>query len=279
MLQAGDRVFFQGLIGDINRSTFQQYVTIPAPFVARTPSNVTDDEAAGISLASAAAFTSLYAEQGLGISPAAWDQGADQAGQGKTLIVLGGSSSVGQYTIQLGRISGFHVVTSASSAHTDSLKKLGAAVVLDRYAATPQDYVQALNGKPLVGVSDSVSLGDSQQLGVKIIKEYHTATQDRAKVNITTNLSPNADAKQAGEEATPAIEIRAILGIGHKEPIRPLYEKFVSAVSGWLERGQYFPNKPQVIPGGLKGVQEALETNKKGVSGVKVVVRPQETEA
>lgn len=254
-------------------------MTIPASFVARTPSNVTDDEAAGISLASAAAFTSLYAEQGLGITPAAWDQGGDQAGKGKALIVLGGSSSVGQYTIQLARLSGFHIVTNASPAHTDSLKKLGAAVVLDRHTATPQDYVKALDGKPLVGVSDSVSLEDSQQLGVKIIKEYHATTKDSAKVNMTTNLSPKEDAKKAGEEATPVIEIRAILGIGHKDPVRPLYEKFVVAVSSWLERGQYFPNKPQVIPGGLKGVQEALQTNKKGVSGVKVIVRPQETEA
>lgn len=277
--QVGNRVFFQGLIGDINRSTFQQYVTIPASLVAHTPSNVTDDEAGGISLAATAGWTSLFAKQGLGIAPAPWEKGGDQAGHGKAVVVLGGGSSVGQYTIQLARLAGFHVVTSASKKHSDWLKKLGAAVVLDRTSATTKEYVEALSGKPLAGVSDAVSLEDSQALAVEIVKQYNAATNGTETLVITTNLQPNEASVQAAAESKPPIEFRSILGIGHGPELRPQAEQFVVAVSDWLKGGVFFPNKPEVTPGGLRGVPAALKKNEEGVSGIKVIVRPNETEA
>lgn len=56
----GDRVFFQGIIGTYESRTFQQYCKMPAELVAKTPSNVTDEQAAGISLAAMASLVALY---------------------------------------------------------------------------------------------------------------------------------------------------------------------------------------------------------------------------
>lgn len=154
--QQGDRVFFQGMLGKYDYSTFQQYALMPADLVARTPKNVTDDEAAGISLAGVAAITGLYHETGAHITPGPWDQAGQSAGKGQAIVVLGGSSSVGQYVIQLAKLSGFEkIVTSSSLQHEQHLKQLGATTVLDRSSASPEEYVTAAQGTKLTTVYDA----------------------------------------------------------------------------------------------------------------------------
>lgn len=58
--KVGTRVFFQGVIGKYESSTFQQYTKMPAVLVSKTPSNITDDQAAGVHLGTVAAVASLY---------------------------------------------------------------------------------------------------------------------------------------------------------------------------------------------------------------------------
>jgi len=47
------------------------------------------------------------------------------------LFVYGGSSSVGQYAIQLAKLSGYNVVTTASKRNHELVKSLGADLVFD----------------------------------------------------------------------------------------------------------------------------------------------------
>lgn len=47
------------------------------------------------------------------------------------LLVWAGSTSVGQFAIQLGRLAGYHVITTASPKNHDYLKELGAADCFD----------------------------------------------------------------------------------------------------------------------------------------------------
>ena len=47
------------------------------------------------------------------------------------LFVYGGSSSVGQYAIQLAKLSGYRVVTTASKRNHELVKSLGADLVFD----------------------------------------------------------------------------------------------------------------------------------------------------
>lgn len=58
--EVGTRVFFQGIIGKYESSTFQQYTKMPAALVSKTPSNISDDQAAGVHLGTVAAVASLY---------------------------------------------------------------------------------------------------------------------------------------------------------------------------------------------------------------------------
>ena len=47
------------------------------------------------------------------------------------IFVYGGSSSVGQYAIQLAKLSGYKVVTTASKRNHELVRSLGADLVFD----------------------------------------------------------------------------------------------------------------------------------------------------
>lgn len=275
-LQVGDRVFFQGIIGNYDASTFQQYCKMPAALLARTPRAVTDDQAAGIMLASVAVLTGFYDTTGHGLA-APWDAGGERAGAGKAVVVLGGSSSVGQYAVQLAKISGFdRVVTNASARHADHLRSLGADVVLDRATANgAADFTAALGGLPLAFVFDAISERDTQVQGIEIL-----AAAGAEGSHVVTVQAANAEAKELGATKTPKVEVKGILGLGSSPALRYLSEplaRHLGGEDGYIAKGRFVPNRPLVVSGGLGGLEEALAKNKKGVSGEKVVIRPFET--
>ncbi|EHA19745.1 hypothetical protein CBS147343_2976 [Aspergillus niger] len=271
----GDRVFFQGIIGNYAASTFQQYCVMPAELVSRTPSNISDEQAAGISLASVAVVTGMYDSTGHGIAPAPWAEGGDAAGKGKAIAILGGASSVGQYAIQFARLSGFtKIITNASVVHREYLQGLGAHVVLDRKIAKAEDFVAAAGEVPIRYVYDAISMKETQVLGVEIAK----ASKGAAKAVVTV-LGAEKEAAELGKEGEHQVEVRQILGIGASPKLRHVSEPMVKALGGedgWIAKGLFVPNRVRVVPGGLGAVEEALKTNKEGVSGEKVVFRPNE---
>ncbi|KAL2819264.1 chaperonin 10-like protein [Aspergillus cavernicola] len=271
----GDRVFFQGIVGNYDASTFQEYCKMPAALVGKTPRSVSDEQAAGISLATVAAVTGLYDKSGRGLAIPPWErEGGSVVGNGKAIVVLGGSSSVGQYVIQLARLSGFErIVTSASLVHEGALKRLGAHVVLDRKMTTLGDYEAALNGVALDFVFDSISLPETQRLGVEILQRY----KSDAGGAVVTVLGADEGARLLGASKEPAVEVRQVMGLGSLPTLRYLTEplmKHLGGEGGWLATGQYRPNRPVVVEGGLEKLDEALDKNRAGVSGEKVVICP-----
>lgn len=272
-LEVGDRVFFQGIIGNYDASTFQQYCKMPAALLARTPASITDDQAAGIMLASVAVLTGFYDTTGHGLA-APWDEGGAQAGKGKAVVVLGGSSSVGQYAVQLAKLSGFErVVTNASARHADHLRALGADVVLDRAAQNAaEDFRAAVGGLPLAFVFDAIAERDTQVQGVEILAATGTAGS-----HVVTVQGANAEAMELGAAKEPKVDVKPILGLGSSPKLRYLSEplaKHLGGEDGYIAKGHFVPNRPLVVGGGLLGLEDALAKNKKGVSGEKVVIRP-----
>lgn len=270
----GDRVFFQGIIGNYDASTFQQYCKMPAALLGKTPSNISDDEAAGVSLATVAVMTGYYDTTGHGLA-APWDANGHEAGKGKAIVILGGSSSVGQYAIQLAKISGFErIITNTSAKHIDHLKSLGADIVLDRATHGSAADFQAAVGDalPLAFVFDAISSKDTQLLGVQILDATKTEGS-----HIVTVQGADADAKKLGETQTTKAEVKQVLGLGSSPKLRYLTEplmKNLGGEDGYIAKGRFVPNRPLVVPGGLGGLEDALAKNKKGVSGEKVVIRP-----
>jgi NADPH:quinone reductase-like Zn-dependent oxidoreductase len=275
--QPGDRVFFQGIIGNYDSSTFQQYCKMPAELVSKTPENITDEEAAGIMLATMAVVTAFYAEEGHGMIPP-WKEGGRNVGQGKSIVIIGGSSSVGQYAIQLARLSGYdRIITNASSNNHDFLASLGAHVVLDRSATTPDAVCEAIGDLPLNFVFDAISSPSTQKLGIQVSQKAKSPGDHMVTVHVVVPEVPNPEAKALGQSGKNPIEIKQILGIGSSPALRHLSEPLAKSLGGhdgYIAQGLFTPNRPHVVPGGLAAIEEALSLNKTGVSGRKVVIRP-----
>ena len=93
-----------------------------ASLVFRYPSTISAESAATIPLAAITAALGLFHEMDLPLPPAS---------SGAPILVWGGSTSVGQYTIQLAKAAGCYVITTASPARHAYLKELGADVCFD----------------------------------------------------------------------------------------------------------------------------------------------------
>ncbi|KAJ5349860.1 quinone reductase [Penicillium brevicompactum] len=272
----GDRVFFQGIIGTYDSSTFQQYCKMPAELVSKTPDNITDQQAAGIGLATMAVVTAFYHSTGHGLIPP-WEREGEKAGQGKAIVILGGASSVGQYAIQLARLSGFErIITNASLTNHEFLLSLGAHVVLDRSQSDAASFASALGDVPLMFVFDAISAKSTQVLGVQIIQESKSEGSELVTVYVVRPEAIDADAIALGQSKEPKVDIKQILGIGSAPDLRYLSEPMAKALTEWTASGLFVPNRPLVVPGGLGAVEEALALNKQGVSGQKVVFCPWE---
>ncbi|KAI1849524.1 hypothetical protein JX265_013639 [Neoarthrinium moseri] len=275
--QPGDHVFFQGMIGKDDYSTYQQYCKMPAILVSKTPANISDDQAAGIWLATMAVVTAFYDKTGHGVL-APWEQGGAQAGKGKAIVIIGGASSVGQYAIQLARLSGFErIVTNASVNNHEMLKKLGAHVVLDRLHSSPEDFKTAIGDVALDFVFDAISSKTTQTQGVGILQAARTEAGELVTVHVVHPKEIDADAVALGQSKQPNVAVKQILGAGSAPNLRYLSEPLAKALGGedgWVAKGLFVPNRPRIVPGGLGAVEEALSLNKKGVSGEKVVFRP-----
>lgn len=269
----GDRVFFQGIINNPDASTFQQYCKMPAALVSKTPNNLSDDQVAGVSLATMAATTALYAKSGHGILPP-WSKGGETVGHGKAIIILGGSGSVGQYAIKLAKISGYErIVTNSSAAHFAVLESLGATTVLDRSVATPADYAKAAGGLEVGHLLDAVSIDETQVLAIDILQHLSGGVVVTLLPAIMEPIQvPHPDPQRP-------VQMKRVTGLGSLPEVRHLSEPLMKALegeNGWLARGLLRPNKVELVSGGLPALETALKKNKKGVSGIKIVIRPQE---
>lgn len=271
-LEVGDRVFFQGMLGHADSCTFQQYCKMPADLLLKTPKNVSDEEAAGIALATMAVIVGFYDKTGRGLT-APWDEGGDKVGKGKAIVILGGATSVGQYAIQAARISGYErIITTANPKHTDYLTSLGAHVIIDRHSATPDKFCDALGGLPLDFVFDGPALPETQAQGVEVVRA--TETRDSCVVTLMWVDEETRKLEDAGDIKVP---IRQVLGIGWNPELfhlsKPLV-KHLGGEDGWIAKGKFVPNRATVVEGGLAALEGSFERVKAGVSGVKLVVRP-----
>ncbi|KAL7815232.1 GroES-like protein [Trichoderma gracile] len=273
--RVGERVFFQGIIGDNDASTFQQFAKMDSKLVAKTPSNIHDDEASTIPVTSMAALVALYDKTGRGL-PAPWDtKGGETPGSNLAIVIIGGSSSMGQYAIQMARLSGYSkIVTNSSPQHSSHLQGLGATTVLDRQA-TAADFAAAIGDTPLDFILDTISASATKQLSVDIVRGAKLTNAAVTKIVIV--LVPELDFEEFDAQQEPKATLHRILGVGSFPQLRYLSEAFMKHLGGddgYIARGLFKPNRPVVVPGGLAGLEAALEKSKGGVSGEKVVIRP-----
>nr|GAT52773.1 GroES-like protein [Mycena chlorophos] len=265
--KVGDRISFacmpsvsvDGGVSYTSRGAFQQYALADEKYAFKIPDGIDYASAstwmaAGISAASAL-YTHLRVKE-------PWLGGKD-AYKGQKIVILGGSSSIGSYAIQMAVMAGFEVITTASATHLEYLKSLGAHVAIDRSAPDVAAQILAATGGPVRHAIDPVSFEATQSLAVEIL-------QEGGVLNLMLPLEPSVRPALEAKK----IELRWTYGV---EGMYANPELHVAAEE-YFKEGLWRFNRPTVL-GGLEAWETAFEMHRKGtVSGTKLVFLPQQTQ-
>jgi len=146
-LGVGDAVF--GVCEAGQEGAYAEKIAVKAAIVARKPDRLSHVDAAALALAGLTAMSAV--EDTLKLQP------------GETILIQGGAGGVASFAIQLAKHIGARVITTASAANHDYLRKLGADDVIDYNAS---DFTEA------VADCDAVfdTVGDVAQRSFAVLK-------------------------------------------------------------------------------------------------------------
>lgn len=168
--------------------------------------------------------------------------------------------------IQLARIAGMSpIVTTSSARHAQYLKSLGATYVFDRNVDVKT--IQMAFPRPVALAYDAISTQSTQSLAFGVLTTPAPAPGAHLAVVLPLDQSikkKNADGKVSVNEVW-----------GASQMFRELSVPFWHIVGQWIKEGRYQPNRVQLVNGGLAGIPKAFDLSRQGVSGVKIVIRPQ----
>jgi NADPH:quinone reductase-like Zn-dependent oxidoreductase len=114
-LKAGDAVFGVTIPG--TEGAYAEKIAIKAAIIAKKPARLSHAEAAAMALTSLTALWAL--------------EDTAKLRRGETILIQGGAGGVAGFAIQLAKHIGATVVSTASAANHDYVKKLGADRVID----------------------------------------------------------------------------------------------------------------------------------------------------
>ena len=134
----------------VRGGAFAEFAVVPAMNVAAAPASLPLAVAAGLPTAAGTAWQALF------------ETGRLSAGQ--TVLVHGGAGGVGSAAVQLARIAGARVVTTASTAKAELVRRLGADRVID-YSS--EDFAAAVRDVDIV--LDTIG-GETQQRSFAVLR-------------------------------------------------------------------------------------------------------------
>ena len=289
--KTGDRVLGHavGVERDHNNpaeGAFQAYTVLQANMAAQIPGSMPYVNAAVLPLALSTAACALFEKDCFALE----HPSLSPRPKGETLLVWGGSTSVGSNAIQLAAASGYEVITTCSPGNFDYVKRLGASQAFDyRSNAVAGDIVRALRGKRLAGAL-AIAVG-SQEPCVEILRACE-GSKTLVFASVPSGpLDGLLQQRPSGLRlfrvflgaglSTAALMVRCRrLGIRAKfvngatlranEVSKAVYGDFLPAA---LADGKYqAAPEPRVVGHGLQHIQAALDAQLKGVSAEKIIV-------
>lgn len=239
----------------INGGAFQEYVLVDAGCCTKIPKSVSFEEGSLLPMAVATSGVAIFRNLGV----------PRTGGQKGGFLVWGGASSVGSAAVQIAAALGFDVFAVASPMHHAYVETLGAKFVFDY--KSPGAIAEIISAAAEAGIElklafDAISENGTSQICAEILDKL-----GGGKLCVTLSLPLGTETPANVETSrTSAGGVVA----GWKEGGTWLF-------NDWLEKaladGSYKPSPGiQIVEGGLPGVQKALDTHKKGLSGKKLVV-------
>jgi NADPH-dependent curcumin reductase CurA len=256
------------LSGNLDHAAFQAYTLLSSTAAAKIPGTVSYAQAATLPTATGTAAIALFHDLGLPL-PSPSSTVGDSKKKEEGMLIWGGATSVGSSAIQLARLAGLAVYSTASPRHHAHIQSLGVRTVVDyRSAGAAADAILAAARRDGVEIRYAlVCVGDKDVFtAVKHVLE--TSSQGKKKVASLLPWPEDQVPKPEGAEVVSWVRGMEMWG-GRKDLAAWLFNRNLPA---WLEGGQVVPHAVRVVEGGIAGLQTALDELKRGVSGEKLVV-------
>ena len=288
--KVGDRVLGHAVGLDKHRNSsaegaFQAYTVLLDHMASPIPDSMGYETASVLPLGLSTAACGLFQKDHLALQ----HPSAHPHATGKTVLIWGGSTSVGSNAIQLAVAAGYDVVTTASPGNFAYVKSLGARQAFDYNSPTVvADIVAALKGRTIAG---ALAIGTgSAEYCVRIVHacdgtqfvscasppvSFNHAASGGSRLKwlvplmgrmVSANLSTMLKCRAWG------IRTKFIFGSSliNNEVSRVIYADFLPQA---LAENRYaaLPT-PQVAGHGLDRIAAAMEMQKQGVSASKVIV-------
>lgn len=254
----GDRVTGLALGLTSNKSTdgaFQAYTVLSAHMASPIPSTLSYESASVLPLGVSTAACGLFQKDYLALQ---FPSTPSKSATGETLLIWGGSSSVGSNAIQLAVAAGYEVVTTASPKNFDYVKKLGANQVFDYNSKTViADLIKAFKGKTSAG---ALAIGNgSAEPCVEFVDK-----SNGKKFVASANPPPT--------DLPSGVGIKFIFGSDLKDnEVGPAI--WVDFLPKALGEGTFIAAPDaEAVGKGLESIQGGLDMLKKGASAKKYVI-------
>ena len=155
-------------MGPQHPGSYAEYLVTYADFVIPVPENWSLEEAGQLGIAPFTALMALYDLLGFPEPhsiPVPPPPPPSAPSTSTPILISGGASSVGLYTIQIAKHSGLFVIATASERNFDLVRSLGADVVVDyRDPAKAAKQIREAAPGPIEHVLDCVSTGTSFEI-------------------------------------------------------------------------------------------------------------------
>jgi NADPH:quinone reductase-like Zn-dependent oxidoreductase len=294
--RVGDRVLGHAVATQKSRNNpaegaFQLYTVLLEHMASPIPDTMAYQCAAVLPLGLSTAACGLFQKDQLALQYPA----VKARPTGQTVLVWGGSSSVGCNAIQLALAAGFEVIATSSPKNFGYMKALGASAVFDyRSQNAVADIVRAFEGRSIAGAL-AIGVGSARScldvVGAACEREKFVSMKfvSMATPSVSFDQAPSGFARTFWLIPTMTRMIASTGAITMMARLRKIGTKFIwggALVDNELSRiiyrdflpralaeGRYVTAPdPLVVGHGLDAIPTALQTHKSGVSAQKVVV-------
>ncbi|KAI2468888.1 zinc-binding dehydrogenase [Annulohypoxylon bovei var. microspora] len=270
----GQRVsgFVQGSSVSPLRGVFAEYAVIEASLVYPIPDQVSYQDAAVIPLAFATAAQAIFGRLKL-------PDPSSPAKEAFAFLVSGGTSSVGQYAVQLAKLAGAYVIATGSARNHEFLKSLGADATIDYNNPDWPEQVRKLTHDGLEFAFDCISEKGTPEAIVRALsptKGGHIVTILPVK-----EIRNNIENEKVKLESTIVYTVferplnyGAFDNCGDATPDdKALWERYLAILPELLSSGKLKPNRVREL-GGLDDILSGFVEQEEGkVSAEKLVYK------
>ncbi|KAF9045142.1 chaperonin 10-like protein [Panaeolus papilionaceus] len=271
--RVGDRI--SGTVrGNIGLTgSFSEYLVADPALVFSLPDDITFEDAAQLGTSCIAACQALYQVLDL---PTPYEK--DRTEERRDILIWSGSSSTGQYAVQLAALSGLRVISTSSPANFDLVKSLGAEEVYDYNDSRTQKRIFSSTKGELRSAIDCFSSGTTPgQISGSLSKEggkivtmlpYNSRKQGVTTefVHVFTIFGETVDLPGIHVPASPELYAQGV--------------RYSQLITQLLAEKKLRLGPIRVIPGGLAGIDQGVTLMRSSkVHAEKLVFRISDTPA